>query len=140
MLNNNPGKRDPSCDFGDIDEGEGREVATPVNQSMNKMDVESLLKKSKETRERIKYNLDRGSIRDSSGHKYSESATSKNIVDDSKSIPFDSPRNLHADVDSNNVSHKFREHKTVDVDLQESDYKAGLNQNVASPKYDNLVS
>lgn len=49
--------RTSSCDFDDIDEGEDGELATPVNQSTAKMDVESLLRRSKETRERVTHNL-----------------------------------------------------------------------------------
>lgn len=107
---------------------------------MSKVDVDSLLKKSKETRDRIRNNLDKGSVRDSSGHKYEESAVEKNVADDSKSIPFDSPGKLYAEADVKHITHQFREHKTVDVDLQESGSKAGYKQNIASPRYDNVVS
>ena len=53
----NSSKRDPSCDFNDIDEGEDELVATPVNQSNSKIDVESLLRKAEMARNQAEQNL-----------------------------------------------------------------------------------
>jgi hypothetical protein len=144
MSNKNPSRRDPSCDFNDIEEGDGHDIATPVNQSINKMDVESLLKKSKETRDRIKHNIDRGSIRDSTGNKDSEIVESKQMIDVSKSVPLDSRENLHeilhADVEVKQITHQFKNQRTVKVDLKKSDPKPRFIQDDASPKYANMVS
>ena len=143
MSNKNPSKRDPSCDFNDIEEGEGLDIATPVNQSINKMDVESLLKKSKETRDRIKHNIDRGSIRGSPGDKNLEIVESKQMIDVSKSVPLDSPINLReilqADVEVKQITHQIKNQRSVEVDLQRSDPKPRFIQNDASPKYANMV-
>ena len=65
IISNN--KRGQSSDFIDIEEreGEGDEVATPVKLSSSKIDVESLLKKSHEVRDRIRKKREDDKIKDS---------------------------------------------------------------------------
>jgi ribosomal protein L9 len=103
-----------------------------------------IFNESKETRDRIKHNIERESIRDSSGNKDSEIEESKEIIDVSKSVPLDSHVNLHeilhADVEVKQITHQLKNQRTVEVDLQEPDPKPRFIQNDASPRYANMVS
>jgi hypothetical protein len=47
---------------------------------------------------------------------------------------------LHADVGVKQITHQFKNQRTVEADLQKSDPKSRFIQNDASPRYANMVS
>lgn len=86
-------RRTSSCDFDDIDESEVGDVATPVNHSTSKMDVEALLKKSKEARDKIKRNLTNIQTRNDTQPAHTDSLDIKNPHRQRNSVPL----SLHAE-------------------------------------------
>lgn len=113
-------QRTSSCDFDDIDESEVGDVATPVNQSTSKMDVEALLRKSKETRDKIKRNLTNTQTRNDTQPAHTDSLDIKNPHRQRNSVPLSLHAESEPEVPQPKPKHKRPHEAAIDLSSSEN--------------------
>ena len=134
IQNRKNDNRDASCDFNDIDEIEDGDSFTPINQSTSKMDVDSLLKKSKEARDKIRKNMNNANKINDNKPTTIDSINLENKRKPHKSFTSSHQGDTESENESKRSKHAIIEEWVIDLTSQSKNQKIEKFEKKNKPK------